>query len=705
RGVLRLGGGPDNVRNTLDGDFRNEGTMRWEGLLLLIRAGSTFRNTGLFEIDVAADVDLFGGAGPAGMTVLLNEGTLRKQGAGRVRVSTDVTNRGRLAVVGGTFALENVGHLNEFVNEPGGTLSGTGLLDLSALAADHLLNDGVTAPGPGDDGAGVGALTIAGPLPLGGALYVDLEGTAPGQYDRLVVSGGARELGSTILTVRPTGGFVAAPGQTFDVIEGEASGAPVGVVSTQSGVDFEASLTGAGVRLTAIAGGPGSPIFLTPAPLVSGGVRTGTVGGAGLTPDATVALVCVACVDPEGLGRIVGEVVGSGPARLDVRFDLSPVGAYGDYELVVEAGGDSLRTPVLVEPYLALPLVLQAGVPGIPILPAPGARATAVNAYNATNSREPTLFLMRFERPAPQVRYVPTGLVLAPGQTEPPLTFLLAVAPSLQTPQTISFLTGVDPSDVRFPDEGPPAPGDPRLSYGGVFNPRTVATGALSPAQVADVFARVAVRMADSLGTPIPLAAARAAAQRTVDELLYGPPTARTAGLRRLFGFSLDHIVGDFIQQLAPLGQNINHQALADQFASTSSYITPMLTSGAAGSGGAGGGGCPVPGVGSDARRAAIERLIAAERARPNFNLELIIQLEQELGELPRGGGAGGCGQADRATPLEIRAAWDPNDKLPGVTHGCELAGEGEEVTCARYLIPLAEAAEPVTYTVRFENV
>ncbi|MEM1115210.1 MAG: hypothetical protein AAF845_03295 [Bacteroidota bacterium] len=68
----------------------------------------------------------------------------------------------------------------------------------------------------------------------------------------------------------------------------------------------------------------------------------------------------------------------------------------------------------------------------------------------------------------------------------------------------------------------------------------------------------------------------------------------------------------------------------------------------------------------------------------------------------PPGGGGGGCGGPS--------APADPNDKtIPASELTCEFGTvtvDGQEIPrCVRYFVPLAQAADPITYTVDFENL
>ncbi|HEX9953090.1 MAG TPA: T9SS type A sorting domain-containing protein [Rubricoccaceae bacterium] len=71
------------------------------------------------------------------------------------------------------------------------------------------------------------------------------------------------------------------------------------------------------------------------------------------------------------------------------------------------------------------------------------------------------------------------------------------------------------------------------------------------------------------------------------------------------------------------------------------------------------------------------------------------------------GGTGGGAGAGGACGPPEAPA--DPNDKTTDATTLCEIGTvtvDGQLVTrCVRYFVPLAEATEPIPYTIQFENL
>ena len=89
----------------------------------------------------------------------------------------------------------------------GGTLKGSGLV------ANSVISTGRTNPGDA-----LGSLQIAGGFEqrAGGDFYVELGGTAEGEYDRLIVAGHAKLAGD--IWVHPVNGFAASVGDTFTVL-------------------------------------------------------------------------------------------------------------------------------------------------------------------------------------------------------------------------------------------------------------------------------------------------------------------------------------------------------------------------------------------------------------------------------------------------------------------------------------------------------
>lgn len=142
---------------------------------------------------------------------------------------------GGLVTVGSTLTVDSLGNVELDGGQVSvytggvelfGTLSGRG--EVLIAPGNSFVNDGLVSPGGplGPDGEEMtGLLTITGGRYVqqsGGALHIDLGGTDPEEYDRLVVNGDAR-LGGTleVSLVDPVGGtniFVPSAGDSFEIL-------------------------------------------------------------------------------------------------------------------------------------------------------------------------------------------------------------------------------------------------------------------------------------------------------------------------------------------------------------------------------------------------------------------------------------------------------------------------------------------------------
>jgi filamentous hemagglutinin family protein len=175
-----------------------------------------------------------------------------------------VTSLEALTLAGGTLNL-GTGSADissiPVVNLNGGTLAGTGALNLSSINLNGGMLTGnllVTANvsnqgGTVTPGASPGALTINGNYVQGpgGTLVVEIGGTTGGsQYDQLIVNGNVT-LGGT-LNVTLVNGYVPAGGETFGVVQ--SSGAVSGTFASTNFPaipTFTAAYLPAGVQLLA----------------------------------------------------------------------------------------------------------------------------------------------------------------------------------------------------------------------------------------------------------------------------------------------------------------------------------------------------------------------------------------------------------------------------------------------------------------------
>jgi hypothetical protein len=700
-GVVRFA----DIDATVGGAFRNEGTARWEAGLLRFAPGIMFTNAGLFEL-ASDNQTLYGASFFAGST-LVNEpaGTVRKVGPGFVNLQTALMNRGRLVVAGGTLRMENTG-FGGFTNAFEGVVSGTGTLDVAPLPGDRVANTGRTAPGPGDDGVGTGTLTWGGPYTPGPQSRLVVE-VGPGPVgDRLVVTGPAA-LGSLQALVRVVGGYVPQAGDVFDVLTA-ASVTPLDTVQTvnaSGNVVFAPDYAVPGVvTLRAEAGTPAPPVVVSPSPIVNGGRRTATLFADGLTAGSRAFLVCSPCL-VGGSQRIAGEVVGAVSGGVEVRFDLTSPEILGDYTLVVSAGADSLRSPVRVVPYVAVPLIVQASAPGVVIRPAPLAGTSFVNVYNATNSGEPAIFYVRFDPPSPAIRYAASNLETAPGLPETAPDFFLPVASGLLNPTTVPFATGIDPADVLFPGQTPGTGANVPLGSPQVV--QATGVGFVAPDQFARGFADLMREVAGDLGGQIDDDDALAAARIVVADLADGGDFGAGGGLRRIFG----ELTGTITGALGPGGTTVlNLQpgvVLPPGFGAGLTEALEGIGEGIAAPPGRPGA-CTVqlqhPTPVTDEMRRVAELLQGMSSVQQEQFRRAIENVGSPRG-MPLLGGCPTDGDVEPQLPQPVVGPLDPNDKAPGVAIGCELVGTGEAARCGRYLIPLASRAEPLDYTVQFENV
>ena len=714
-----------DIDATVGAAWRNEGTIRWSNGLLRLPFPASLTNVGTVEIEQGAQQLIGYGPGETLSTVTNGPGgVLRKTGTGTTSLQASLVNHGRLDLASGTLRLDNAltnATRNTFTNAFGGSVVGTGTLDLSPLSTpDRIANAGTVAPGADDT---PGTLTWRGRFPMDAQARLRLD-VGPGPAgDRLDVIGTA--VLASQLVVRTVGGYAPAVGDTFDGVTATTRAGEFESVSTvtQGSVVFEADYADpARVRLVATTGTPAPPFVVSPAPLVAGGVRTAVLLGDDLDAAAEVRLECRACADPAGSGTLAGIVVGPAEGGLDVAFDLTDVGAYGDYDVVLGTGPAARRSPVEVEPLLALPVLLPVGPQGVIVRPVPQGQTSQQALYLATNAAEPTLVLVQVDAPE-TIRFDPMTAQLAPGE-ETTRMLIVPVRPSLSQPTPLPFRSGISPENVRFPGQAA-LPDDPRLPLFSNVPVAFRATAGLSRFQVTEALSRIAYEVAAGLGQPVHPDTAFAAAARVVADLLDESPagTARRSPLGRIasalgvstrLGTELN-VGGAFPAGMAGRIRDILGAAPAN---GCSGALQGVGSSGH----GASCGGAPIPAPpppvpvcptdtdNTERRRRAIGNLIERALQNPSVqNTELIIRLQMQLDALPAprraSGGDAGCNEDEPVVPQPIDAAFDPNDKRSLAPFGVEVLGEGPEAAAGRTLIPLASAAEPVVYTIRFENV
>jgi hypothetical protein len=174
-------------------------------------------NNGMVDIQSSQSILVTAGTPP-----FINNGTLKKSTvAGVMEFAAPLSNSGLVQIGAGTLhfsgtytqsagstdVLPGATLQTTMLSLNGGTLAGNGTID------GTVNNHAIVAPG-----ASPGTLTISGDYvqASNGALDIQLGGTAPGQYDRLVVSGGVTLGGA--LNVSTISGFVPAAGNVFQIL-------------------------------------------------------------------------------------------------------------------------------------------------------------------------------------------------------------------------------------------------------------------------------------------------------------------------------------------------------------------------------------------------------------------------------------------------------------------------------------------------------
>lgn len=170
----------------------------------LLRVGSSVGSTGKLAVasgwlEITSGLQI--GVGGTGVV---------EQTGGDVRVLSGVTTilAGAYNLAGGTFSTPSI------ILGPGAALNLTGgRLDAKSISA-AVTNHGATlAPGTGPT-----EMNVLGNLTLeSGRIELDLAGASAGQFDKIVVAGDLAAGG--VLEVKLLGGFVPAPGTSFDVLD------------------------------------------------------------------------------------------------------------------------------------------------------------------------------------------------------------------------------------------------------------------------------------------------------------------------------------------------------------------------------------------------------------------------------------------------------------------------------------------------------
>ncbi|MDZ7750206.1 MAG: filamentous hemagglutinin N-terminal domain-containing protein [Gammaproteobacteria bacterium] len=252
---------------TLARDWVSEGAVVWSGGGLELGAPGSLRTINLNDsFEIQGDLSLTDGALGGSGIIVGSEGSLRKtSGAGTASIAPVVENLGTVGVDSGTLALwpgfSNSGGVEVEAGASlavsdgevfggmsnSGTVIGGGTLAVSTLDTAG----GTFIPVDGLATQGVGVLTIDGDVNWGDGNQLDIDlagsGGIPGvDNDQLAITGvlnatgSAQDLGT--LDLNAAGGFVAALGDTFDVMTC-GSGCDVEFATVNQPADFTVDLS------------------------------------------------------------------------------------------------------------------------------------------------------------------------------------------------------------------------------------------------------------------------------------------------------------------------------------------------------------------------------------------------------------------------------------------------------------------------------
>ncbi|MDP3515431.1 MAG: YDG domain-containing protein, partial [Sulfuritalea sp.] len=315
----------------------NYGTATWTGIGNILTSGGgssvVFDNKAGAQFLIQNDQIIQGDGGSA--EVVVNSGLLRKTTASGTTTLTGAVDFNNSAgavanIETGTLRLDsfaggtNSGVLDvaaaatlstngsSLVNAASGIIRGSGTLDLTIAT---LTNNGIMAPGVG--AGGTATLSLAGNLNLaGGTIEIDLGGTAPGQADKLAVTGDVTMAGA--LTASLVGGYTPLNGDfiPYLTMTGTASGSFV-ATSLPPNMDAGYNLApGEASRL--IYSTAGTKTFLNTASDLNWATPTNWSGGA-LPGTGNTALISsgFSVAHPSGDDSIASLIVDSGNS-LDV---------------------------------------------------------------------------------------------------------------------------------------------------------------------------------------------------------------------------------------------------------------------------------------------------------------------------------------------------------------------------------------------------
>jgi autotransporter-associated beta strand protein len=221
-------------------------------------------NFGQVNLTAATNSNV-GGTGDINVSAVVGgAGSLTKVGAGTVTLNAANTYTGTTTVSAGTLAVGaagSIGGSSTISVKSGGTLDVSAAPSFTVAAAQTLTGNGSVVGGvgvagtvaPGD--AGVGNLTVTGPVNLQAGSTTAIEIASASSADRLVASGAVAVGGNA--TVSLLAGFKPARTDTFTVITGSsvtgtfANLNPFGLISsTDNGWAFTAAYSGTDVTLS-----------------------------------------------------------------------------------------------------------------------------------------------------------------------------------------------------------------------------------------------------------------------------------------------------------------------------------------------------------------------------------------------------------------------------------------------------------------------
>ena len=717
--------------------IENQGTLRSlegvsldQGARLLNRAGGTW------EIATSSAMGFGNGA-------VENAGLIVKTGDGFTNFGTGA---GRLQNLPGAEVRVLNGRLD--LAPPGSrtfpdgvTVTGTA----NVLLPSTLDFGGTVSPGTADQP--LATLTVSatyrpGLVPGTARLVVDVD--AGGASDVLAIAAGGgspnipRLAGALVVRVRP--GYTPAVGDQWTVLTStRAMGGTFSQVVAEgapSGVAFVADVAanGLSVVVRAVETAPGGPITVSTTAPVGGAVRSVFLTGPGVVGVSAARLECTDCLDPAAFGQIPAALVGGG-TLVEARFDLTSPRVLGFYTLVVQRPGQpDVTVPVTIRPFLSFPLATGGLIRGMRTRPPGGGyNWSHLNVRNYSNAVEPAYPLLRVERPLPER----VSLALATGNAFVPGVVVFyqsdTAADPLAAPVTaarllpggsanLNFGLRISPEDVLFPEQTPTGPDDPRIPFGEGRSLYTVgpfhASFARSAATVEEALRAAGhgplmsyLASVDATAPGAVTVSVRDAMQGTSGSYFAGPPDL----LARILAFLAPTVTppAGLAAAAAPAFaaalRAASDQRLADAIATlddirTAStairdlYVNEVVTL--------------LPDLPDPLAATADSRLGDIAGGMQGSFCDsasgaggILDQMERDLNDRTGGGGPGGGGAA--CTPPSGSA--DPNDKIADTDLACEFGTvivDGEpETRCVRYYVPLARAAEPVGYTIQFENL